>query len=100
MTFSITVVVGFVMWVYGVWLYIVNNSEDVDGSFKMMWGARFVSLGIILTVMPPFMKDFGVDMNWFKWTIFVIDIIIFVVYAVREHKVRQIFYEQVRNMID
>ncbi len=91
--------IGSLLWVSGLILHTSGGGyRDVHSSFRTLWGARTICIGIILYVLSILMK--GYVHTPFRIGLIVVVIIIFIVYAVIEYISRGIFYAQAKEYFD
>ena len=81
-------------WLVGFTLLLSNNTANVHSTFRKMWGARLISLSFLIFAVT-FLKSGS-------YILVVCDIILFIMYAVDEHKYRMIFniqFAEFRNKL-
>jgi len=89
-------VIGSLLWLSGLVLHTFSGGyRNVHSSFKTLWGARAVCIGIILYVLSTFMN--GEVNTLFTISLMVVDIILFFVYVVNEYIARGIFNAQAKE---
>ena len=90
-------IIGMVMWMGGMWVTMLNTTKDVHSSFKMMWGYRLESLGVLVVMCLHIKVNLG-DWVMFNTLYVILMTIIFIGNAYNEYYTRGIFTKQVNKM--
>lgn len=79
-------------WMLGLYLYWTSSTENVDETFKMMWGARLVAFGTMMNAV--YFWGFQPEPYVIGYIIAILNTWLFFVYAVREYHLGNTFKQQ------
>jgi len=92
-------IIGLILWFIGFVLSIFSGGyKDVHSSYRTLWSLRIMSISVIIYVVASIMN--GDITQPYQIVLTIINIIIFIAYAIQEYYTRKIFYYQVIEFLE
>jgi len=88
--------IGMVIWLFGLMIENFNGGFDnIDTTYRTLWAIRSVAVGDLIYIISSFIL--GNVNSVFMWSVIMLDVVIFLVYARKEYKAREIYNVQAKE---